>query len=223
MTQNNWAGQQLPPVKSKADLVYESLHAAIANGELRPGERMNMDELARNFGVSKIPVREAVRRLESEGLLVSRAHSGVSVTEVDKKEMRGVFLARGAIEELVGRLAAENADETLLANLDQVQDAIRKALDTGAVTDLPRLNSRFHHLLAEASGYRILGELTEHLMLTIRRYRIVAPIAISNWRSVVEEHELIIEALRAGDPDAAARAALEHTSAQARHEVPDED
>ncbi|WP_329324650.1 GntR family transcriptional regulator [Streptomyces luteogriseus] len=222
MTQNSWAGR-LPTVKSKADLVYESLHAAIADGQLRPGERINMDELARTFGVSKIPVREAVKRLESEGLLTSRVHSGVAVAEVDTKEMRGVFLARGAIEELVGRLAAQNTDDTLLAGLDRVQDAMREALGRNAMSELPELNSRFHQLLAEASGYRILGELTDQLLLTIRRYRIVAPIDTANWRSVVEEHEAIIDALRAGDADGAARAAREHTASQARHEVSEGD
>ncbi|MFJ6987212.1 MULTISPECIES: GntR family transcriptional regulator [unclassified Streptomyces] len=222
MTENSWAGR-LPAVKSKADLVYDSLRAAVADGRLRPGERINMDELARNFGVSKIPVREAVKRLESEGLLVSRVHSGVSVAEVDKNEMRGVFLAREAIEGLVGRLAAENADEHLLARLSAVQDQMRDALDRGAVDELPSLNSAFHRALATASGYRILAELTEQLLLTIRRYRLVAPVDTMNWRAVVSEHDEIIAALRSGDAEAAAEAARAHTSSQARHEVVDED
>ncbi|MFB7927747.1 MULTISPECIES: GntR family transcriptional regulator [Streptomyces] len=218
MVEKAWVGR-LPAVKSKADLVYDSLRAAIAEGQLRPGERVNMDELARDFGVSKIPVREAVKRLESEGLLVARVHAGVTVAEVDVTEMRGVFLAREAIDVLVARLAAESADDKLLTRLEETQQAMRAALDEAALDRLPELNTDFHQALAGATGYRIFGELTEQLLMTIRRYRIVAPTDPVNWRAVIEEHDTIIEALRTGDPAAAAEAARAHTVSQARHEV----
>ncbi|MEV6012251.1 GntR family transcriptional regulator [Streptomyces sp. NPDC051976] len=214
----NWAAR-LPKVKSKADLVYDTLHQAIAGGDLRPGDRINMDELSRNLGVSKIPIREAVKRLESEGLVVAQMHAGVVVATIDKKEMRGVFLAREAIESLVARLVAERVDDEVLARLDAVQAEMRTALDGGSVDLLPQLNSDFHRVLSEASGYRILTELTEQLLLTIRRYRVIAPRDDQNWRSVVEEHDAIIEALRQHDPEAAASAAAAHTTSQAGHEM----
>ncbi|MFC8094553.1 GntR family transcriptional regulator [Streptomyces sp. NPDC057301] len=217
MSAKEWAGR-LPPVKSKADLVYESLRAAIASGELRPGERVNMDELARTLGVSKIPIREATKRLESEGLLVSRVHSGVTVAEVDKSEIRGVFLAREAIEGLVGRLAAQNADAGLITALEDIQRAMRAALAARGDQALSQLNTEFHRRLAAASGYRVLAELTEQLLLTIQRYRIIAPKDRMDWRSVVEEHDIVIEALRGGDPDAVAEAMRAHTASQSRLE-----
>ncbi|MFG2819954.1 GntR family transcriptional regulator [Kitasatospora sp. NPDC048365] len=218
MAQKAWA-ERLPVVKSKADLVYDSLHEAIANGDLLPGERLNMDELARNFGVSKIPIREAVKRLEADGLVVSRVHSGVSVAEVDVTEMRGVFLARAAIEGLVAQLAAERVTDPQLEQLDAVQAEMRAELAAGRVAALPELNSRFHRVLAEAAGYRILGELTEQLLLTIRRFRVTAPVDSQNWRAVVEEHDAIVAALRDRDPQDAERAAKHHVEAQATHEV----
>ncbi|MFB8241740.1 GntR family transcriptional regulator [Kitasatospora purpeofusca] len=221
MTQANWA--RLPVVKSKADLVYDSLRAAIAEGDLKPGERINMDELARNLGVSKIPVREAVKRLEADGLVVSRVHSGVTVAEVDAAEMRGVFLAREAIEGLVAGLAAERITDAQLAELESVQQQMRGRLGTGALQRLPELNSEFHRILAEAAGYRILAELTDQLLLTVRRHRISAPVDPENWAQVVAEHDGIVTALRRRDPDAAARAAKAHISAQAEHEVADKD
>ncbi|MGW6558570.1 GntR family transcriptional regulator [Streptomyces hydrogenans] len=221
MTTKAWAGR-LPEVKSKADLVYESLRSAIAEGELRPGAKVNMDELSRDFGVSKIPIREAVKRLESEGLLVSKVHSGVTVSEVDLTEMRGVFLAREAIEGLVAGLAAANADAALVSELEKTQKAMRKALESGAMERLPSLNSAFHHSLATASGYRVLADLTEQLLMTVRRYRLIAPVDATNWRSVIEEHDVIVEALRDGDSAAATEAARAHTAAQARHEVPED-
>ncbi|MEU9705793.1 GntR family transcriptional regulator [Streptomyces sp. NPDC047981] len=218
MADQGWAGR-LPAVKTKADLVYENLHSAIAKGTLRPGVKLNMDELSREFGVSKIPIREAVKRLESEGLLVSKVHAGVTVAEVDLHEMRGVFLAREAIETLVAGLAAEHADDELVADLEKTQDAMRKALDRGAMELLAELNTSFHRALAEATGYRILGDLTEQLLLTVRRYRLTAPVSTTSWRSVIDEHDAIVDALRRRDPAAATEAARAHTTAQARYEV----
>ncbi|MEU6614174.1 GntR family transcriptional regulator [Streptomyces sp. JL1001] len=218
MAEQGWAGR-LPVVKTKADLVYESLHSAIAEGTLRPGAKLNMDELSRDFGVSKIPVREAVKRLESEGLLVSKVHAGVTVAEVDLHEMRGVFLAREAIEALVAGLAAEHADDALIADLERTQEAMREALAQGDMPLLAELNTSFHRALAGAAGYRILADLTEQLLLTVRRYRLTAPVSAANWRSVIEEHDSVVDALRTRDPVAAAEAARAHTAAQARHEV----
>ncbi|MCX5078695.1 GntR family transcriptional regulator [Streptomyces sp. NBC_00513] len=222
MTAKAWSGR-LPEVKSKADLVYESLRSAIGEGQLRPGAKVNMDELARDYGVSKIPVREAVKRLESEGLLVAKVHSGVTVASVDLTEMRGVFLAREAIEGLVAGLVAEKADGALIAELEDIQGMMRRSLQEGSMEALPQLNSSFHQSLAAATGYRILSELTEQLLMTIRRYRLVEPIDPINWRSVIEEHDAIVAALRAGDTTAAAEAARAHTASQARHEVDTED
>ncbi|WP_432093404.1 GntR family transcriptional regulator [Streptomyces sp. bgisy100] len=217
MGQKEWAAR-LPVAKSKAELVYDNLHTAIVGGALRPGERINMDELARNLGVSKIPIREAVKRLQSEGLVVSRVHSGVMVAEIDQKEIHGVFLAREAIEGLVGRLAVDNVSAKLLADLQRVQRSMRKQLDKGEVESLPELNADFHRILAEASGYRILVELTEQLLLTVRRYRLVSPTDEQAWWTVVDEHDAIIEALRGSDAEGVAEAVRAHTVSQASRE-----
>ncbi|MFJ6727924.1 GntR family transcriptional regulator [Streptomyces sp. NPDC091281] len=225
MTAIPWTAGRLPAVKSKADLVYEKLHAAIASGTLHPGERINMDEFARAFGVSKIPVREAVKRLESEGLVTSRVHSGVTVTEIDRAEIRGVFLAREAIEGLVGRLAAENAEASrasrapLLPGLRRTHDEMRAAVAAGDARLLSELNARFHRQLAEATGYRILTELTEQLLLAVQRYRVVTPKNTADWPSVLAEHEAILEALDGGDPASVAEAARRHAASQARKEA----
>ncbi|MFC8718086.1 GntR family transcriptional regulator [Kitasatospora sp. NPDC057198] len=218
MGENSWANP-LPAVKSKADLAYESLHRAIAEGDLKPGERVNMDELSRALGVSKIPVREAVKRLEADGLLVSRPHAGVTVAAVDVAEMRGVFLAREAIEALVAELAAARITEERLTAVEAVQADMRAALANGELTAMAELNSRFHGLLAEAAGYRVLAELTDQLLLTVRRYRVTAPMGEREWATVVAEHEALLTTLRARDPRAAADAARLHMRAQADHEV----
>ncbi|MFJ3929022.1 MULTISPECIES: GntR family transcriptional regulator [unclassified Streptomyces] len=215
MREKAWVGR-LPAVKSKADLVYENLRSAIAEGRLLPGERVNMERLARSYGVSKIPVREAVKRLESDGLVVSRVHAGATVAAVDLREVEGVLLARDAIDGLVAGLAAENADPRLLRRLEAVQRAMREAVRGGRLERLPDLNASFHRALARASGYQILADLTEQLLLAVRRYRLVAPMGADKWALVLEEHERIITAVRSGDPVASASAARAHVAAQAR-------
>ncbi|MGV9271672.1 GntR family transcriptional regulator [Kitasatospora sp. NPDC003701] len=216
MDRTSWA-ERIPAVKSKADLVYESLRSAIAQGDLRPGERINMDELARRFGISKIPIREAVKRLESDGLLVSRVHAGVTVASIDVAEMRGVFLAREAIEALVAQLAAERMDDARLAEFEQIQRAMHDALDAGELEKMAELNSRFHQALADSAGYRVLRDLIEQLLLTIRRFRITVP-GDWDWRSVATEHDVIVDALRRRDPASAATAVRAHIGSQAVHE-----
>ncbi|ROR46422.1 GntR family transcriptional regulator [Kitasatospora cineracea] len=214
---NSWA-KSLPVAKSKADLAYESLHRAIAGGDLKPGERVNMDELSRALGVSKIPIREAVKRLEADGLLVTRPHAGPVVAGVDAAEMRGVFLAREAIETLVAELAAARITEEQLAELAEVHAGMRAALAAGGTEQLAELNSRFHRVLAEAAGYRVLAELTDQLLLTVRRYRVAAPLDTASWETVAAEHEALLTAVRSRDPRAAADAARRHMRSQAAQE-----
>ncbi|MFI5527108.1 GntR family transcriptional regulator [Kitasatospora sp. NPDC051853] len=211
-------GEQAQTARSKAGLVYDSLRRAIVEGDLAAGQRLNMDEIARSLGVSKIPVREAVKHLEADGLLVSRAHSGVSVAVLDAAEMRGVFLAREAVETLVAALAVERITAAGLEELESLQARMRSALDQGEVGPLAELNSRFHSELARAAGYRVLTVLTEQLMLTVRRYRVNSPLDPEDWRAVITEHEEILTALRGRDPRAV-EATRAHIGARADHEV----
>ncbi|MFG1905614.1 FCD domain-containing protein [Kribbella sp. NPDC048928] len=101
-------------------------------------------------------------------------------------------LAREAIEGLVGRLAAEQPTDEQLTELEAVQTEMTAVLDRGAYDELVQLNADFHRRLADASGYQVLGDLTE-LLPTIRRYRIVAPIDEPSWHSVVRERDEILE------------------------------
>ncbi|MET9397126.1 GntR family transcriptional regulator [Kitasatospora sp. NPDC002965] len=208
-----------PAAKSKTDAVYESLRDAIVQGKLKPGERINMNELARTLGISKPPIREAVKRLEADRLLVSRIHAGATVAPIDVAEMRGVFLARETIETLVAQLAAERMDDTRFAELEDTRQAMRDALDAGTLEKMAELNSRFHQTLAQSAGHRVLHDLTEQLLLTIRRYRVTVPMGDRDWRSVVTEHDVIMDALRRRDPVAAADALRAHIGSQAVHEV----
>lgn len=209
----------LPAVPSKADLVYEHVSAEILNGTLQPGQRLSMDGLARTLGVSKIPIREAMQRLESQGLVVQQQHAGPTVARISAQQLRGVYLTRQEIEPLAARLAAPTIDDATLDRLDRLQLAMRERLMAGQLTEISPLNSEFHHAIAEATGYQILVEFTGRLLTAVRRYRVSAPLEADNWRRVIAEHDAIVTALRAHDADAAAEAARTHAASQADHDT----
>lgn len=210
---------RLPVLPSKVDQVFEYVKTEILEGRYAPGERLSMDALARNLGVSRIPIREAMNRLESQGLVVQQQHVGPIVAPVSFQQLQGVYLARQAMESLTTRLAADRITPEQLDELEKCQVQMDTLLVNDEIGELSALNSTFHQIIADAAGYQVLRDITDHLLLSVRRYRAVAPMNRGNWRRVVSEHAAIIEALRRGDPEAAERAAVDHTTSQANGEA----
>jgi DNA-binding GntR family transcriptional regulator len=206
--------QPLSGFQTKTSLVYDRLRAAILSGDLRPGERINIDALARQLGISKIPLREAVQRLASQGLIVQpNPHAYSMVAPLSLREMRGIYLARGALEGLAARVAAEIITAGELAELTDLHEQMEFRVQRGTLTALSELNRRFHNTISDATRYVTLRELTDLTLLRVQHYRVgvtVDPV----WGRAVEEHAAILAALRAHDPEAAERAARVHVERQ---------
>lgn len=200
--------------QTKADLVYERLRDAILSGELRPGERVNVDALSRQLGTSKIPLREAVQRLTTQGLVVQpNPHAGAQVAPLSLREMRGVYLARGALEGLAARVAATTVSDAELADLQQMHEQMRQRLLDGDHRDLSALNRRFHTGIADATHYTTLRELTDLTLLRVQHYRIGVRVEPA-WEQVITEHAAILDALRRRDAGQAEQAARDHVEWQ---------
>jgi DNA-binding GntR family transcriptional regulator len=200
--------------QTKAEVVYERLRDAILTGELRPGERVNIDALSRELGISKIPLREAVQRLTGQGLVVQpNPHAGAQVAPLSLREMRGVYLARGALEGLAARVAASTIGDGELAALQELHEQMRFRFDQGAPEELSELNRQFHTGIATATHYATLQELTDLTLLRVRHYRIGVRVEPA-WGQVVAEHSAILDALRRRDADGAERAARDHVEWQ---------
>jgi DNA-binding GntR family transcriptional regulator len=203
--------------QTKAELVYERLRDAILTGELRPGERVNIDALSRELGISKIPLREAVQRLTGQGLVVQpNPHAGAQVAPLSLREMRGVYLARGALEGLAARVAASTIGDAELAALQELHEQMRFRFDQDKPDDLAALsglNRRFHTGIATATHYATLQELTDLTLLRVRHYRIGVRVEPA-WGQVIAEHSAILDALRRRDADGAERAARDHVEWQ---------
>jgi DNA-binding GntR family transcriptional regulator len=210
---------RLAEYKTKTDLVYDYLEDALLNGDLKPGERINLDAMARDLGTSKIPVREALQRLANMGVITQSAHSGPVVVASSRLEMEGTFLVRNALEGLMAELAAPLITNEQLTLLDEIAERMRTALEAEEVRELSALNREYHMTIAAATGYRIFPELSYMLTLRVAHYRAETPTPMQSWQQVIDEHEAITAALRDRDPQAARMAATNHVNARLKAEL----
>ncbi|WP_220135653.1 MULTISPECIES: GntR family transcriptional regulator [Nocardia] len=203
--------------------VCRAIRDDIIRGVFAPGQRLTEDTLADRYGVSRVPVREALRTLEAEGFAWSRPYAGTFVAELTEADAADLLEIRALLEPLgAGRAALRRSQEQLgrLKELTALgQDAVRE----GRLDELTRLNSRFHQVLAEASGSTLLNQLITQLSWKIAWvYAVELPRrAQDSW----QEHEGICAALEAGDADRARALVAEHiahaTSAYRLRSVPD--
>jgi len=190
------------------DKVVAELRRRIIDGFYAPGDRLTEDRLADTFGVSRNPVREAIRMLEAEGFLVAVPRRGATVARVSPRDMADLFDVRLALEDLAARRAAERAEAAEVAALDDLLATARVAMADGRLDDLAELNTRFHAMICTISGNALLRGLMESLHGRLQWvYRQTAERrAPSSWT----EHEALVAAIRAGDVDAAGEAARMH-------------
>jgi DNA-binding GntR family transcriptional regulator len=201
-------------VQTKGDIVRERIETAIMDGRFKPGDRIVVDAIARELGVSKIPVRDALGKLESVGLIEQIQHSGYRVSSLSLHEMRGVYLLRAEIEELTAGLAATMIDDVALESLSAINRKMIDLVKREETQALSSLNREFHMAIARATTYEILAEVTDDALRKVHQYRSVVVRSVKDWRDSVVEHEKIIAALRAHDAEAARAAARAHASNQ---------
>jgi len=197
---------------SKRDLVVQALREMILSGKIVPGQRLRQDELSRMLGVSATPIREAIRLLEAEGLLVGEPHRGVSVVEITADELEDIARIRSMLEGLATRQAVERtAPQTfaaLLAQLETLQEQMEASLASGSTGSIASLNRDFHLLIYDLCG-------SPYLIETIRRIWMHQPGYII-WESPdlaaasIEQHKTLLGTLRAGHAESAARAMQVH-------------
>jgi DNA-binding GntR family transcriptional regulator len=199
--------------RTLAEKAFESLHAAIITGQLRPGTRLPIEELADVLDMSPMPIREAVRRLDAAGLVENIPHRGARVTELSVTDLEEVYEVRLALELPAIRHAAERFDAgheqaagARLGELKQMAD------DTSAATSIA--HAAFHFSLYEAAGSAWLLRLIRPAWETSERYCLEVP-ECRRLAPRAGEHRAILAACVAHDPDAAARALRDHLATTA--------
>src|ERR1700680_4319608 len=182
------------------DRIHDRLRAAIISGELSPGTPVIEAEIAGRLGASRTPVREALRRLEAEGLLEPRGLRGSVVREVKADEVECVFEIREALESLAARRAARTIRPGHVERLEAHVDAMADALDDPS--EMERQDTAFHDvILSVANGERVKRMLTglREELITYRFFSLSDP---TRRRETIDEHRAIVDALRAHDEQA---------------------
>ncbi|GGO91316.1 GntR family transcriptional regulator [Wenjunlia tyrosinilytica] len=211
-------GAGAPGGRISAQAVCAAIRDDIVGGYYPPGSRLAEELLAKRYGVSRVPVREALRTLESEGFVRTRRHAGASVAELNEREAADLLEIRGLLEPLGAARAAQRRTQ---AHIKVLRGLVRLGQERAAqrqLSDLPSLNSWFHETLAQASGSASLAQLLTQLRYKLAWvYSVELPLrAEESWG----EHAAIADAVVRGDADRARRLAALHVErAAATHRL----
>jgi DNA-binding GntR family transcriptional regulator len=189
---------------------YARLRDAIVSGRLQPNERLVEAELTAMLGVSRTAVRTALVRLAQEGLVVHERNRGARVRYVDEREAVEIVLARAALEALAVRQAAENATERDVADLRAILREMRVRLDEGDLLGASEENAALHARLLELSGNRTVIRIVSGLRSQLVRFQYRTILVPGRSPRSFEEHTAIVDAVAAGDADAAEAAMRRH-------------
>lgn len=186
------------------------LRELIIGGELKPGEKIPEQALCLRFGVSRTPLREALKVLAAEGLLQLSPNRGASVARITSEEIDELFPIMGALEALAGEIACTRLRPTDLAHLRGMHEEMVEAYRRGDVAPYIRLNRAIHDALFEIAANRSLTAFYNNLMVRIHSVRYVAKKSPHRWREAVEDHERMMAALEARDGALLAEILREH-------------
>jgi Transcriptional regulators len=196
------------------DVVFNTLRQAILKGELKPGERLMEIQLANRLGVSRTPIREAIRKLELEGLVLMIPRKGAEVAQITIKNLQDVLQVRGALEQLAIQIVCKNITEEGIAELKKANKEFEKAIKQGDLTVITDADVEFHEIIYNATNNTRLINILNNLREQMYRYRVEYLKDRNSHAKLVEEHELIIAQLSSGDEIGAVKTILTHIENQ---------
>lgn len=187
------------------DIVFQTLREAILRGKLQPGERLMEIALANQLGVSRTPVREAIRMLELEGLVVMIPRRGAAVAGISPRNLRNVLEVRKALEKLCVELACIRMTEEQFVRLKIASKAFERALGTDDVTAIAQTDEAFHDVIFESTDNEKLILLLNQLREQMYRYRVEHIKSKEMRANLLKEHQAIVAALEKRDQEEAKR------------------
>lgn len=201
---------RLDNYKPLREIVFQALREAIISGELKPGERLMEVQLAEEMGVSRTPVREAIRKLELEGLVVMVPRKGAYVAGLSMKDAADVFEVRQSLEGLAAALAAERITDEEIEALERILLEINDAAEKNDLNLIIQKDAEFHNILFKASRNDKLVQIINKLKEQIDRFRIQSFENPGRLKKLVEEHKKIVEAISERNVEKAKKLAEEH-------------
>ena len=196
------------------DVVFNTLRQAILKGELEPGERLMEIQLADRLGVSRTPIREAIRKLELEGLVLMIPRKGAEVAKISEKSLRDVLEVRRSLDELAIELAIQRMTEEDLQKLEEAQETFRKAVQSGDAMTIAESDEHYHDVIYNATGNSRLVQILNNLREQMYRYRLEYIKDEDKRQILVVEHEQILKAIQGRRVTEAKIAIREHIDNQ---------
>ena len=190
--------------------VAERLRVGIDSGELAPGARLNEVELCNDMGVSRTPLREAIRSLATEGLVELQPNRGAIVSVVSSEDVTEILPIMASLEGLGGRLAAVNMESEKILQVRNIHNQMISHYKNGAVDDYFETNRLIHELITEGSGNQTLVDTINNLSAKVRRARFSAHMTQESWAKAVAEHEEMIDALESRDSNRLESVLIQH-------------
>lgn len=196
------------------DVVFNTLRQAILKGELEPGERLMEIQLAERLGVSRTPIREAIRKLELEGLVLMIPRKGAEVAKISEKSLRDVLEVRRSLEELAIELACARMTEEDIDALNHAQNDFRVAVKQGDAMTIAESDEHFHDIIYNGTGNTRLVQILNNLREQMYRYRLEYIKDEDKRQILLVEHDQILKAIRDRHVAEAKAAAREHIDNQ---------
>ncbi len=192
------------------EVVFNTLRSAIVHGEFEPGERLMEVTLAKRLGVSRTPVREAIRMLELEGLVVMMPRRGAEVARITEKDLKDALEIRMALEELAAGLACKRIDDDGRKRLRDACERFRKAVIKKNLNEIVDADVAFHNVIYEVTDNKRLVNMFQNLREQVYRYRVEYLKDASYHIKLAEEHEALTDAILRGDADLAEEVTRKH-------------
>ena len=192
------------------ELIAQDLKEDITRGELKPGQRLKIEEITARYGVSNTPVREAFRYLASQGFLESMPRKKVIVKEVTLKEIENIYAIHTVLEGLAAKLAAKNCGEKELEKLEDVYRRMEKYLQEDNIVKYIQADKEFHGSFIHFSGNEILVSMAENLSSRIARFRFMTLRFPRRAKESLNEHKKILDALKGHEPEVAEKEVKSH-------------
>lgn len=196
------------------DVVFNTLRQAILRGELKPGERLMEIQLANKLGVSRTPIREAIRKLELEGLVLMIPRKGAEVAEITEKSLRDVLEVRRALEELAVQLACDKITSEEITELKQTAKDFEAVLKSGDITNIAEADVKFHDVIYLATRNQKLVQLLNNLREQMYRFRVEYLKNPDVYPKLIAEHEEIISHIEHQQKEAATNVVCQHIDNQ---------
>jgi DNA-binding GntR family transcriptional regulator len=199
----NNEGKNRPPYQTKQQMAYDIIRSKILDGTYKPQQHLKMIDLTKEIGISSIPIREALKQLEDEGLVKFNLHRGVQVISYSPEEFEHLYMMRAVLEGLAGRLGTQNITEAGINRMKELVEKMGVASEKGNLEERNQHNYEFHHILYQAANYPQLSKLIINLWNNPQENMIIrlAPKCIFGYfERTQKEHVTLVDAVAARLP-----------------------